>query len=122
MDWASICTCAVVGALGGFANGLIINSGLVAPRWIVRPHNKPVLELGTLASLLIGALSGLGAYWVLALDLAIRKDWGILFITGLGGDSFLSNLIQKREASTQSEIANQFQSIVKNEVVSDDRE
>ncbi len=71
----------------------------------------------------------MGAYWVLALDLGVLKDWGLVFVTGLGGDSFLTGLMQKREASTQSEIANQFQSIVKNELTlvknelsSDDRE
>jgi len=125
----SVLKCALVGALGGFANGLIINGGLLGPRWVRRANNRPVLELGTFASLLIGAVSGMGAYWVLALDLGVLKDWGLVFVTGLGGDSFLTGLMQKREASTQSEIANQFQSIVKNELTlvknelsSDDRE
>src|SRR6266700_3587187 len=112
-----LCLCAVVGALGGFGNGLLINGGLVGPRRVPRPNKNSVIELGTIASLLIGALSGIGAYWVLALDpLNIRKDLGIVFITGLGGDSFLSNLMQKREAITQSEIANQFQRVVKKEI------
>lgn len=117
MDCAPLCLCAIVGALGGFGNGLLINGGLVAPRKVPRPGKNPVLELGTISSLLIGALSGIGAYWVLALDpMNVRKDWGIIFITGLGGDSFLSNLMQKREATTQSEIADQFQQVVKKEL------
>jgi len=59
----------------------------------------------------------MGAYWVLGLDpVAVRKDLGIVFITGLGGDSFLSNLMQKRETSTQSEIANQYQQVLDTEL------
>jgi len=121
MDCGPLCLCAAVGALGGFGNGLLISGGWLWPRRVVRPDKRTVLEFGTFTSLLIGALSGMGAYWVLALDpLVVRKDLGIVFITGLGGDSFLSNLMQKREAITQSEIANQYQQVVKTELSSDD--
>ncbi|SRR6266566_6909112 len=89
--------------------------------WPLGSDKRVVLEFGTFTSLLISALSGMGAYWVLALDpLVVRKDLGIVFITGLGGDSFLSNLIQRREAITQAEIANQYQQVVKTELSSDD--
>jgi hypothetical protein len=118
MDCGPLCLCAIVGALGGFGNGLLINGGLVSPRRVPRAQKQPVLELGTITSLLI--LSGVGAYWVLTLDpLGSRKDLGIVFITGLGGDSFLSNLMQKREANTQAEIANQFEAVVKKELSQD---
>ena len=118
MDCGPLCLCALVGALGGFGNGLLVNGGLIPPRKVRRGGDKRlVLELGTISSLLIGALSGLGAYWVLALDpVAVHKDLGVVFITGLGGDSFLSNLMHKREAATQSEIANQLEDVVKNEL------
>jgi hypothetical protein len=123
MNCGPLCICALVGALGGFGNGLLVNGGLIAPRKIKRADKRLVLELGTLSSLLIGALSGMGAYWVLALDpLAVHKDLGVVFITGLGGDSFLSNLMHKREAVTQSEIADQFEKVVKNELSPADKE
>ena len=117
MDCGPLCICALVGAIGGFGNGLLVNGGLIAPRKIARADKRLVLELGTISSLLIGALSGMGAYWVLDLNpLVIHKDLGVVFITGLGGDSFLSNLMHKREAVTQSEIADQFEKVVKNEL------
>ncbi len=117
MECSPLCVSAVVGAVAGFANGFIVNGGFVKPRKIVRTDGRTVFEFGTLSSLLIGALSGMGAYWVLGLDpVAVRKDLGIVFITGLGGDSFLSNLMQKRETSTQSEIANQYQQVLDTEL------
>jgi uncharacterized membrane protein YeaQ/YmgE (transglycosylase-associated protein family) len=83
----------VLGAFGGLLNSLLVDAGFRLPS---RDRDNPdVWKAGFLGNVLLGVGAALATYLIGTSDLDRTRALGIAFISGIGGGSVLTALVQR---------------------------
>ena len=92
------------GLFGGFINCVLFDKVLRFPSKEFDSHHRPIYMLGSLGPILLGVAASLLA-WGFGVGQMnnFKNELALLFLSGIGGGSFITNLMQKQQIGIQKQ-------------------